>query len=73
MLVLTYENLQFFNKVLVRITWFFLTIGLIDHFVFEFLPLPWASRNLTLLFSLIGLLIVSELAAFVMKRRQATK
>ncbi|MDA0239483.1 MAG: hypothetical protein O3A84_05580 [Proteobacteria bacterium] len=68
-----HENLQSFNKVLVRITWFFLTIGLIDHFAFEFLPPRWASWNLILLFSLIGLLIVSETVAFFLKRREASK
>lgn len=68
---MTHENVQFFNKVLVRVTWFFLTIGLIDHFVYEFLPLPWPGRNLTLLFILIGLLVVSETVAFILKRREA--
>ena len=52
---MTYEKIQFFNKVLVRVTWFFLIIGLFDHFVAEFLPLPWPTRNLWLLFGLIGI------------------
>ena len=64
-----YEKLQFFNKVLVRVTWFFLTIGLIDHFVFEFLPLPWPTRNLILLFGLIAILVVSEIVTIVLRRR----
>ena len=70
---MTSEKLQFFNKVLVRVTWFFLTIGLFDHFVAEFLPLPWPTRNLWLLFSLIGVLLVSETLAYFVRRRESRR
>lgn len=63
------EKLNFFNKIVVRLTWFFLIIGIVDHWVFEFLPFPWAARNINLLWVLIAVLIVGELIAYVMKRR----
>ena len=65
------DKLMFVNRVVVRVTWFFLAIGVVDHFVYEFLPYPWAGRNLNLLWVLIAILVSGEIIAFVVRRRRA--
>ena len=69
------ERLRRFNRWLTRVTWVFLTIGLVDHFIFEewlhrpLLPRDLAAGNLTLLWILIGILIASEIFAMGLRRR----
>lgn len=70
-----YEKLNFFNKVVVRVTWFFLIVGSLDHWGPEFfglpafIPFPWAGRNIMLIFFLVAVLIIGEIVAVIMKRR----
>ena len=68
------------NKIIARVTWVLLAIGLVDHFsceleatafACEFLPHRIAANNLTLLWILIGIVLLGEVSAWAWKRKLA--
>ena len=74
------EKIQRFNKIFLRITWVFLTVGLVDHFsceleatefACEFLPHQIAWINLNLLWFMIAVVMIGEVAAWILKRKKA--
>lgn len=74
------EKVQRFNYIFMRATWVFLAIGLIDHFsceldatmfACEFLPHDLARFNLNLLWIMITVVVIGEIAAWILKRKKA--
>lgn len=68
------------NKIIARVTWLLLSIGLIDHFscalevtsfACEFLPHRVAASNLTIIWILIGIVFIGENLAWAWKRKRA--
>ena len=66
------------NKIISRVTWVLLSIGLVDHFscelevtsfACEFLPHRVAANNLTILWILIGVVFLGEILAWDWKRK----
>lgn len=63
------------NKVVMRLTWVFLTVGLIEHFIFDewlaspIIPQVWFSSLMIVLWVLIVFVILGELTAYIAKRR----
>ena len=73
------HKVQRFNYVFLRITWVFLSIGLVDHFsceweatafACEFLPHDIARSNLTFLWIMIAVVVIGEFVAWILKRRE---
>jgi len=74
------DKVQRFNRIFLRATWVFLTIGLVDHFscewettafACEFLPHQISAINLNLLWFLIAVVLLGEIAAWLLKRKKA--
>lgn len=62
-------QLKRWNRVVLWVTWLFLAIGLVDHFLVTFLPYRVALMNLNLLWVLVILVFVGEGTAFFLERR----
>lgn len=62
------EVLERLNSVATKVTWVVLAIGLVNHFVFEFMPRLWESRLLTVLWILVVLTIFGQVAAWLGRR-----
>ena len=76
--MMTLEKFEIGNFYLRRVTWIFLSIGLVNHFsceleitefACEFLPHQVEQWNMYLLWGLIGSLVIGEVIAWFWKRR----
>jgi hypothetical protein len=74
-------KLQKFNKIFMRVTWVLLIIGSIDHFSCEFeatkfacekLPHEIAQYNLKLLWGMVAIVCLGEIAAWILKKKDPT-
>ena len=74
-------KLQKINKIFMRITWVLLIIGSIDHFSCEFqatnfaceqLPHDIAQYNLKLLWVMVAIVLLGEIGAWILKKKEAS-
>ena len=63
------DRLRKINHFVLRVTWVLLTIGLIDHFLFTFLPRDVAEFNILLLWVLVVLVFAGEVTTYTARKR----
>ena len=56
------------NGVVSKVTWAVLAVGLVNHFVYEFLPRHWEAPLLTAIWVLVGLTLAGHLGHWVARR-----
>ena len=63
--------LERFNSVMMKVTWVVLAVGLVNHFVFEFMPRHWEARLIDAIWVLVGLTIAGQVAHWLARRFRA--
>ena len=63
------DRLRKINRLVLRVTWVLLTIGLIDHFLLTFLPRDVAEFNILLLWVLVILVFAGEVTTYIARKR----